>query len=88
MCNWIWVVDEKRRIGNAKDFADWLGTAPEELLTHDDEPMPANTPEYNWHRACLCPFDVEATLDRFRIFHRRDWDHDSMCTIALKSVPA
>lgn len=85
MCQWIWVVDEKKRIGSAKALADWLGIVPEHILTVDDEPMPAQTAEYNWHNSCLCPFDVDATLDQARVFHRRDLDHDSMCTLAVKS---
>lgn len=84
MCQSVFVVGEDQKaLGTARELATWLGCSPDELLTLDDEPMQEGE-AHDWRDSCLCPFDVPATLDNFRIWHRRDVDGDSMCYLAMK----
>ena len=80
MCNSVYVVNRAKEIGTAREFAEFLGVKPEELLTTDDEPMPDSM---EWRDACLCPFDIEANLDAAKLWHRRDVDRDPMRVLVL-----
>lgn len=82
MCQSVFDIDNKVRIGTAREFANYLGIKPEELITFDSEPM-QEVGNGDWRDSCLCPFDVALNLDASKIWHRRD-DHDSMMTLATR----
>lgn len=82
MCQSCFDIDTKQHLGNAREFAAYLGIEPEALITSDDEPMP-ELDNGDWRDACLCPFDVEANLDRAGIWHKTS-EHDSMMVLAKR----
>jgi hypothetical protein len=86
MCQSVWVTNENKDIGNCGEFADWLCCDAKALVpvSFEGEPVEADAePPADWRAYCLCQVDIPATLDNFRIWHRRDVDGDSMRYLAL-----
>jgi hypothetical protein len=80
MCQSVYA--DGKVLSNMGDLAAWLGIPVEELSFHHDYgENVADNP-----KCCLCPVEIAYTLDRFKIWHRRDIDGDSMVTIAMRST--
>jgi hypothetical protein len=79
MCQTIWA-DDGKHIRNTGELAEWLGVDVADITIQEDCDEGTKMEAQD----CLCPVDIEYTLDRFDIWHRRDVNGDSMRHFAMK----
>ena len=78
MCNIIYVMAEERELNTPRELAEWLGVSPDDLTPADDSGEHRELPTGNdWRDFCLCQIDIDASLDRAKIYHYQDETGDT-----------
>lgn len=85
MCQRVIVAGKAgKHLTNCYQLAEFLNIKPDELSFVGGEAMP-EIEGADWRAGCLCPIDIDASLDRAAVWHRRD-DHGD--TLAWQPIAA
>lgn len=84
MCQSIAIPDEDREITTGGELAAWLGISFDDLRNFMHNEYDGRDMQGHWAECCLCPFDTDAVLDHFEIWHKR-CQYDPMRTLAQKT---